>query len=127
MSHQEAYATLSISDDRRYLICHVTRLPSLQEFRQMVLQIAQTGTRSNLRWVLFDVRSMPSDYGTMQAQDYGESIAALLPGRFCVAMLVNAMNPHRKHLETVAINRRLHLKYFTEHDQALTWLFDSGA
>jgi hypothetical protein len=127
MSHQEPYATLSISDDQRYLLCHVTRLPSLQEFRQMVMQIAQTGTRSNLRWVLFDVRSMPDSYGTMQAQFYGESIAELLPGRFCVAILVKNLNPHRKHLETVALNRRLLLKYFTEHDQALTWLFDSGA
>jgi hypothetical protein len=127
MSHQDPYATLSISDDQRYLICHVRRLPSLEEFRQMLLQIAQTSTRSNLRWVLFDVRSMPDTYGTMQAQDYGESLAKLLPARFCVAMLVNEMNPHRKHLETVAINRRLHLKYFTEHDQALIWLFASGA
>jgi hypothetical protein len=127
MSQQDPYATLSSSDDQRYLICHVTRLPSLEEFRQMVTQIAQTGTRSNLPWVLFDVRSMPGQYGTMSAQDYGESIAELLPGRFRVAMLVNAMNPDRKHLETVAINRRLYLKYFTEHDQALTWLFGSGA
>jgi len=127
MSHQDSYATLSISDDQRYLICHVTRLPSLEEFRQMLLQIAQTGTRSNLRWVLFDVRSMPDSYGTMQAQHYGESIAELLPASFCVAMLVNDMNPHRKHLETVAINRWLFLKYFTEHDQAITWLFKSGA
>jgi hypothetical protein len=127
MSHQDAYATLSISDDQRYLICHVTRLPSLEEFRQMLLQIAQTGTRSSLRWVLFDVRSMPGYYGTMKAQDYGESIAELLPPRFRVAMLVNDINPHRKHLETVAINRRLYLKYFTEHDQALTWLFNSRA
>jgi hypothetical protein len=127
MSHQDAYATLSISDDQRYLICHVTRLPSLEEFRQMLMQIAQTGTRSNLRWVLFDVRSMPDNYGTMKAQAYGESIAELLPPRFRVAMLVNDINPHRKHLETVAINRRLYLKYFTEHDQALTWLFNSRA
>ena len=127
MSHQDPYATLSVSDDQRYLICHVTRVPSLAEFRQMVTQIAQLGMRSNLPWVLFVVRSMPGHYGTMNAQDYGESIAKLLPGRFRVAILVNDMNPHRKHLETVAINRRRHLKYFTEHDQALTWLFNSGA
>jgi hypothetical protein len=122
MSHHDPYATLSVSDDQRYLTCHVTRLPTLEEFRQMVTQIAETGTRSNLSRVIFDARSMPGQYGTMNAHNYGESIAELLPGTFRVAILVNEMNPHRKHLETVAINRRLYLKYFTEHDQALTWL-----
>jgi hypothetical protein len=127
MSHHDPFATLSVSDDQRYLICHVKRLPSLTEFRQTLMQIEQTGTQSNLRWVLFDVRSMPGSYGTMNAQDYGESIAELLPTRFRVAMLVDEMNPNRRHLETVAVNRRVSLKYFTEHDQALTWLVGSAA
>ena len=127
MSHQEPYARLSIADDQPYLICHVTRLPTLREYRGMLIEIAQAGAHNKLSRVLFDVRSMTSNYRTIAAQSYGEVIADELRGRFRVAMLVNEMYPDRRHLETVAVNRGLRLKYFTDRDQALVWLLGATA
>jgi hypothetical protein len=101
-------------------------LPKLDEFRQMLKEIAQTGMHSNILRVLYDVRSGARLPDTMRAQDYGVAMAELLPHWFRVAMLGYEIDIHRRHLETVAVNRGLYVKYFTDHDQALAWLFGGG-
>jgi hypothetical protein len=104
----------------------LARALSLEEFQQILIEIAQAGKQRNLPRILFDAFTINGNIPTMQAHRYGEAIAELLPGSFRIAILVNEMNPSRQHVETVAINRGRYVKFFTEHDQASAWLFNSG-
>src|SRR5581483_1267783 len=111
MSTDDAFGPIELSADGRYLIVYEFQFPTMEEFRAMLAELVATAKRAHVRHVLYDARAMNTPFSLTQAFAFGEAFADIVPPSFCVALLVIDDFPNRHFLETVAINRRSHLKY----------------
>ncbi len=115
-------ATLSIAKNPGYLKCQMTQIPCLEAFREVLKVAAAICTCSSLSALLMDVRAVGSPPSIMVAYDLAEAISEVLPARCRIAILATEISPSRRFLETVAVNRRSYLSYFTDHAQAVVWM-----
>jgi len=126
MSGLQSFATLSVPADGRYVLCQVTRLPGLTEYREMLTEIVAVAKQHNLRRVLFDARAVDTPFSVLDGLAFGEALVAIVPGQFRMATIVSDIVPNRRFLETVAVNRGKFLCYFTDDKQAQSWLLGNS-
>jgi hypothetical protein len=123
MSNQDAFGPIERSEDGRYLIVSEKLLPTVEELQVMLAAVVAAAKQEHLSHILYDARAMNTPFSLTQAFNLGEVFAAILPPTFRLAILIMSEFPNRRFLEMVAVNRYSHLKYFTDREQAIAWLF----
>jgi len=114
--------TLSYSADRRYVICHETRLLTHAELPVLFQDLLRMALRTGPTPVLIDCRAQHNAFSLADAYFYGMAFVEAALFRFKFALLVEQRLPCRDFLETVAKNSGIRLQYFTDLDQAHAWL-----
>jgi hypothetical protein len=94
----------------------------MEDFREVLTMAAVICTCNSLSAMLLDVCAVGTPPSTIVAYQLAEAIAEVLPARCRIAILATEISRSRRFLETVAVNRRRCLSYFTDHAQAVAWM-----
>jgi len=116
--------TVRYSDDQRILMCHETRLLTHAELDQLLRAISSLIRPGNVTAVLLDARAQRKPFSLSAAYNYGMAFVRLPTLSLKFAIVVVATMECRAFLELVARNRGVQLRYFTDVEQAQSWLLN---
>ena len=92
---------------------------SIQDWESSKAQVLQLNSEHDCNILLVDVREQEASPKTMEILQFG----ANWPRSIRVALLIGpATLKDQNFLETVAVNRGIPMKDFTEEDEAMEWL-----
>ena len=121
------YAPIRSVEHLCYLHYQLYDFPTVDEYRHVLIQIANAGTQSYLSRVLLDASTVQSSFEVMEARAFGHTLGAVMPRHFRLALLVHHYSPGRHRAEAIALSHLVYLKYFTKPDEALKWLLKGAS
>lgn len=100
---------------------------NLQRLRQAIKEVGRRCRESHCRRVLADAREHVGGIDILDLHQIGEQISRELPRGSVVAVVVSVSRLEMdRHLETVAVNRGVLLRLFTDTEEARFWLEHPG-
>lgn len=115
-------ASFTVSDDARYLIERPIGHHTAAMQRELVTELLALLTTTGIRRVLVDGREQHTPLDTMEIYALWEEMAPRFPRDAKFAVVVGWHFAGPPFIEHVAINRGVHIRYFTDYDAALAWL-----
>lgn len=96
---------------------------NLHRLRQAIKEVGRRCRELHCRRVLADARAHVGEIDVLDLHQIGEQVSRELPRGSVVAVIVSVSRLEMdRHLETVAVNRGLSLRLFTDTDDARLWL-----
>lgn len=115
-------ATITVSADGTYLLQTVIGVHTPQMQRTVMRELFAQMERTGLRKVLVDARVQQAPIPALDVYAIWEELAPQVPRGAKFAIFVNWELKGLAFSETVAVNRRVNIRFFNDEDRALAWL-----
>lgn len=115
-------ATFTVSDDGTYLIETFIGDHTAEMFRVTAEKLLEQMQQTGILKVLVDARAQRAPLPTLDVYHLWEELAPRMPVGAKLAVLVTWEMKGITFGETLAVNRRVNVRNFTDQDAALAWL-----
>lgn len=114
---------VEIVKKKDYIYVTVSGIFSPKLSEDSIDEMVAAGKKENCKKVLLDIRPMTGEIGVLDRFESGRYGALTIPRTFKIAVLGRAdqISPD-KFFQTVARNRGVNLKVFSEFEETLEWL-----
>jgi hypothetical protein len=106
----------------RYLTFEISHLPTVDEYQHLLTNMANAARENNIPRALLDASTIPALFNTSDARLFAHVLGTIMQRHFRLAILVQQYFPGHRRAETIAASHLVHLKYFTDPDEAHAWL-----
>jgi hypothetical protein len=106
----------------RYLSFEISQLPTVDEYQHLLTKMANAARENNIPRALLDASTIPSLFNSSDARLFAHVLGTIMQRHFRLAILVQQYFPGHHRAETIATSHMVQLKYFTDPDEAHTWL-----
>lgn len=109
-----------------FLVLELRGKYNFSTLRKTIEEVGRRCRETGCRCILADARGHVGGIGLLDQQHIGEKIAREIPRGYHVAVVVSeARLAMDRHLETVAVNRGVPFRLFTDLEEANRWLMSS--
>jgi hypothetical protein len=118
---------ITLESNGAHIVLQLRGKYDLSLLRHTIKEIGVRSRETGSRCILADAHADPGGIGLLDLHQIGELIAREIPRGCRVAVVVSkARLEMDRHLETVAVNRGVSLRLFTDIEEARHWLNSLG-